>query len=62
MVMAAEPAILLIGLSAGAEVDLLAYLISRYFGMRHYAKDLWLGPLRLQRGRWDRPNIQRLGA
>lgn len=36
--MAAVPAILLIGLSAGAEVDLLAYLISRYFGMRHYAK------------------------
>ena len=32
------PAIALIGLSAGAEVDLLAYLISRYFGMRHYAK------------------------
>ncbi len=36
--MAAMPAILLIGLSAGAEVDLLAYLISRYFGMRHYAR------------------------
>jgi cyanate permease len=32
------PAIVLIGLSAGAEVDLLAYLMSRYFGMRHYAK------------------------
>jgi MFS family permease len=32
------PAILLIGLAAGAEVDLLAYLTSRYFGMRHYAK------------------------
>ncbi|MGF7150385.1 putative MFS family arabinose efflux permease [Sphingomonas zeicaulis] len=29
-------AILLIGLAAGAEVDLLAYLTSRYFGMRHY--------------------------
>jgi MFS family permease len=31
-------AILLIGLSSGAEVDLLAYLVSRYFGMRNYAK------------------------
>ena len=30
--------ILLIGLSAGAEVDLLAFLMSRYFGMAHYAK------------------------
>ena len=30
--------ILLIGLAAGAEVDLLAFLMSRYFGMRHYAK------------------------
>lgn len=29
-------AILLIGLAAGAEVDLLAFLVSRYFGMRHY--------------------------
>ncbi|GGD79390.1 MFS transporter [Croceicoccus mobilis] len=29
-------AILLIGLAAGAEVDLMAYLVSRYFGMRHY--------------------------
>lgn len=29
-------AILLIGLAAGAEVDLLAYLASRFFGMRHY--------------------------
>lgn len=36
--MAAVPAILLIGLSAGAEVDLLAYLVSRYFGMWHYAR------------------------
>ncbi len=35
---AAVPAIMLIGLSAGAEVDLLAYLTSRYFGMRHYAR------------------------
>jgi MFS family permease len=32
------PAVLLSGLSAGAEVDLLAYLVSRYFGMRHYAR------------------------
>ena len=31
-------AIVLLGLSAGAEVDLLAYLISRYFGLLHYAK------------------------
>ncbi|WP_428484508.1 MFS transporter [Rhodopila sp.] len=36
--LAPVPAILLIGLSAGAEVDLLAYLISRYFGMRQYAR------------------------
>ncbi len=36
--LAPMPAILLIGLSAGAEVDLLAYLISRYFGMAHYAR------------------------
>ena len=35
---APAPAILLMGLAAGAEVDLLAYLISRYFGMRHYAR------------------------
>lgn len=28
--------ILLLGLAAGAEVDLLAFLVSRYFGMRHY--------------------------
>ncbi len=32
------PAVLLIGLSSGAEVDLLAYLTSRYFGLRHYAR------------------------
>lgn len=32
------PAMLLIGLSVGAEVDLLAYLVSRYFGLGHYAK------------------------
>ena len=36
--MAPVPAIMLLGLSAGAEVDLLAYLTSRYFGMLHYAK------------------------
>ncbi|HSN72113.1 MAG TPA: MFS transporter [Steroidobacteraceae bacterium] len=29
-------AALLIGLAAGAEVDLLAYLVSRYFGLREY--------------------------
>lgn len=29
-------AILLIGLSSGAEVDLLAYVSSRYFGLKHY--------------------------
>jgi predicted MFS family arabinose efflux permease len=32
------PAIFLIGCAAGAEFDLIAYLISRYFGLRHYAK------------------------
>jgi MFS family permease len=31
-------AILLLGLCAGAEVDLLAYLFSRYFGLRHFAR------------------------
>jgi cyanate permease len=31
-------AILLIGLATGAEVDLLPYLLSRTFGMRHYGK------------------------
>jgi predicted MFS family arabinose efflux permease len=31
-------AVLLVGLAAGAEVDLLAYFTSRYFGMRHYGK------------------------
>ena len=33
----------LIGLAAGAEVDVLAYLVSRYFGMRSYATNYgWL--------------------
>ena len=31
-------AIVLAGLAAGAEVDLLAFLMSRYFGMLHYAR------------------------
>ncbi len=31
-------AILLMGLCAGAEVDLLAFLVSRLFGLRHYAQ------------------------
>ncbi len=35
---AAVPAALLIGLAAGAEVDLLAYLVSRRFGLRHYGR------------------------
>jgi MFS family permease len=35
---AAFPAIVLMGLSTGAEVDLLAYLVSRYFGLLHYAR------------------------
>jgi predicted MFS family arabinose efflux permease len=30
-------AVLLLGLCAGAEVDLLAFLFSRLFGLRHYA-------------------------
>lgn len=29
-------AVVLLGLAAGAEFDLLAYLVSRYFGTRHY--------------------------
>jgi len=32
----ARGAAILLGLAAGAEVDLLAFLISRYFGLRHY--------------------------
>lgn len=36
--LAPVPAVVLLGLAAGAEVDLLAYLISRYFGLLHYAK------------------------
>ncbi len=31
-------AVVLIGFAAGAEFDLIAYLIGRYFGLRHYAK------------------------
>jgi predicted MFS family arabinose efflux permease len=31
-------AIFLIGCAAGAEFDLIAYLVSRYFGLAHYAK------------------------
>ena len=27
----------LIGLSQGAEIDIVAYLVARYFGMRHYS-------------------------
>ncbi len=32
----ARPAAFLIGFALGAEVDLMAYLVSRYFGLRHY--------------------------
>ncbi len=32
------PAVALIGLAAGAEVDLLAYLVSRRFGLRNYGQ------------------------
>jgi MFS transporter, OFA family, oxalate/formate antiporter len=28
----------LIGIAAGAELDLMAFFASRYFGLRHYAK------------------------
>ncbi|WP_343046884.1 MFS transporter [Sphingomonas chungangi] len=34
----AIPAVLLLGLAAGAEIDLLAYLVSRYFGLRAYGE------------------------
>ncbi|NJO12367.1 MAG: MFS transporter [Gammaproteobacteria bacterium] len=30
--------VLLIGFAAGAELDLMAFLVSRYFGLRHYSK------------------------
>lgn len=30
--------VLLIGFAAGAELDLMAFLVSRYFGLKHYAK------------------------
>ncbi|HNR23481.1 MAG TPA: MFS transporter, partial [Steroidobacteraceae bacterium] len=29
-------AALIVGLAAGAELDLIAFLVSRYFGLRHY--------------------------
>ncbi|TWB45864.1 MFS transporter [Nitrospirillum pindoramense] len=32
------PAVLLIGFAAGAEVDLVAFLVSRYFGLRSYGE------------------------
>ncbi|NBU24860.1 MAG: MFS transporter [Gammaproteobacteria bacterium] len=35
---AAFAAVFLIGLAAGAEVDLMAYLTSRYFGLREYGR------------------------
>jgi MFS family permease len=31
-------AVLLIGLAAGAELDLMSFLTARYFGLKHYAK------------------------
>lgn len=31
-------AVLLIGFAAGAELDLMAFLVARYFGLRHYSK------------------------
>jgi len=30
--------VLLIGFAAGAELDLMAFLVSRYFGLKHYSK------------------------
>ena len=30
-------AIMVLGMAAGVEYDLMAYLVSRYFGLRHYA-------------------------
>ncbi len=45
LLLAAEPsygiallAALLIGIAAGAELDLMSFLAARYFGLRHYAK------------------------
>jgi OFA family oxalate/formate antiporter-like MFS transporter len=34
---AAFAAAILVGLAAGAEADIIAYLVSRYFGLKHYA-------------------------
>ncbi|MEM6773384.1 MAG: MFS transporter [Pseudomonadota bacterium] len=34
----AQCASFLIGFAAGAELDLMAFLVARYFGLRHYAK------------------------
>lgn len=31
-------AVLMIGFAAGAELDLMAFLVAKYFGLRHYAK------------------------
>lgn len=35
---AAATAIMILGAAAGVEYDLMAYIVSRYFGMKHYAK------------------------
>ncbi|HYG26745.1 MAG TPA: MFS transporter [Caulobacteraceae bacterium] len=32
----AAPAVILIGIALGSEIDLLAYYVSRYFGLRHH--------------------------
>jgi len=32
----ASAAAMFLGLAAGAEVDVMAYLVSRYFGLRHF--------------------------
>lgn len=36
--LAAATAIMILGAAAGVEYDLMAYIVSRYFGMKHYAK------------------------
>jgi hypothetical protein len=41
----------LVGLGLGAELDIIAYLVSRYFGLRAFWGDLWFCHQRLPGGR-----------
>src|SRR5207302_1973630 len=47
----------LLGLAAGAELDVLAFLTARYFGLRHYAKIYALSYVALATGSATAPTI-----